>query len=378
MAPDCATMADHLNAPPSDPLDALRPALSAIVARFQGGADDEGPALIAPLGGGLINDTWAVGSDRVLQRLHPIFAATVNDDIAALTPVLRAAGVPVPALLPTRSGASCVVVPVGESADPRGCGVFRMLTRLPGRCHAKVASPAMAGSAAALLARFHGALADCGHRFAFVRPGAHDTDRHVASVGRALSAHPDHRLAAEVRELERELSARWASAPRLPDLPERIIHGDPKISNLLFDDAGEAIGILDLDTMARSTLDIELGDALRSWCNRSAEDETAILDIDVFAAALEGYAGAAGASWTQAEAAAALPGLWRIALELSARFAADAIAESYFGWDPQRARARGEHNLMRARGQLSLVRAVEEGRPRLQAIANRAASAASA
>ncbi len=365
-------MADQLDASPTDPLHALRPALLEIVSRFAGGDDADVAPTIAPLGGGLINDTWAVGDDRVLQRLHKIFAATVNDDIAALTPRLRAAGVPVPALLPTRTGASHVVVPVDGVADPRCCGVFRMLTRLPGRCHDKVGGPAMAGSAAALLARFHAALAGCDHRFAFVRAGAHDTDRHVASVGAALAARPDHRLAAEVGEIQRELSARWSAAPRLPALPERIIHGDPKISNLLFDDAEQAIGVLDLDTMARSTLDIELGDALRSWCNRSAEDESAIFDVDVFEAALEGYAGAA-AAWSQAEAAAAVPGLWRIALELSARFAADAIGESYFGWDPRRAPARGEHNLLRARGQLSLVRAVEQARPRLEAIASRAA-----
>ena len=53
-----------------------------------------------------------------------------------------------------------------------------------------------------------------------------------------------------------------------------------------------------------------------------------------------------------------------ISLELAARFAADALNESYFGWNPERFAGRGEHNLVRARGQLSLHRAFVETRPK--------------
>ena len=47
-----------------------------------------------------------------------------------------------------------------------------------------------------------------------------------------------------------------------------------------------------------------------------------------------------------------------ISLELAARFAADALFESYFGWDPARFPGRGEHNLVRARGQWSMHQAL--------------------
>jgi hypothetical protein len=47
-----------------------------------------------------------------------------------------------------------------------------------------------------------------------------------------------------------------------------------------------------------------------------------------------------------------------VALELCARFSADALRESYFGWDPTRYASRGEHNLARARGQWALHGAV--------------------
>ena len=51
-----------------------------------------------------------------------------------------------------------------------------------------------------------------------------------------------------------------------------------------------------------------------------------------------------------------------ISLELAARFAADALDESYFGWNAHRFLSRGEHNLTRARGQWSLHGALVQTR----------------
>ena len=52
-----------------------------------------------------------------------------------------------------------------------------------------------------------------------------------------------------------------------------------------------------------------------------------------------------------------------MSLELAVRFAADALDESYFGWDAGRFASRGDHNLVRARGQWSLHEAVVATRP---------------
>ena len=42
-----------------------------------------------------------------------------------------------------------------------------------------------------------------------------------------------------------------------------------------------------------------------------------------------------------------------MSLELAARFAADALNECYFAFDEKRYASRGEHNRVRATGQLS-------------------------
>ena len=55
----------------------------------------------------------------------------------------------------------------------------------------------------------------------------------------------------------------------------QLVHGDLKISNLIFDAAGKAVGIIDFDTLLVHARAIDLGDALRSWCNWTAEDDRA-------------------------------------------------------------------------------------------------------
>ena len=109
----------------------------------------------------------------------------------------------------------------------------------------------------------------------------------------------------------------------------------------------------------------ELADAMRSWCNPAGEDvRQAEFRLDLFEAAMQGYA--SEADWTEAERASIGPGIERICLELAARFARDALEESYFGFDPTI--GRGEHNLLRARGQAALAASVRRQRSAIEAV----------
>ena len=314
---------------------------------------------VSRLSGGLINDTFALGRRFILQRLHRIFRPEVNLDIAALTPVLTAAGVPVPTIVRTPEGHAWVAI--ADPDDPLA-GAWRILTRLPGETLHRLENRQQARNAGQAVARFHTALRDFPYVFHFTRPGAHDTAGHFRMLAAAVARHPEHRLHAQVADLADALQAGWKAWGEIAQLPPRIIHGDLKVSNLLF--AGdEVVGVLDLDTMARSTLDVELGDALRSWCNTATEDDPAPhFDLETYRAAREGYDEVAGAWLTVAEQRAIGPGVERICLELAARFAADALNEAYFGWNPEKFSSRGEHNLARARNQLALAQDVAKVR----------------
>ena len=131
--------------------------------------------------------------------------------------------------------------------------------------------------------------------------------------------------------------------------------------------------MVDLDTIAPMKLAHELGDALRSWSNPSGEDATEVrFDAEVFGAALAGYAAQAPADLSPAEIDTLAGGTRLIILELSARFAADALNERYFGWDAGRFATRGDHNLLRARAQLLLARDFDRQAERLDQLARAA------
>ena len=75
-----------------------------------------------------------------------------------------------------------------------------------------------------------------------------------------------------------------------------------------------------------------------------------------------------GGLLTAAEWRSLIPGLQTICLELSARFCVDVFRDEYFGWDTERFPSRRAHNLVRARGQLSLSRAVAAERKALEQV----------
>jgi Ser/Thr protein kinase RdoA (MazF antagonist) len=315
-----------------------------------------------PVTTGLINTTYLLTQHgrpvAILQRLNSaIFKASVHLDMHGISEVLTASGVGVPALRRTLTG---------ELWLERDDGVWRAMHHVGDRTVERLTDPADARSAGHLIARFHEALTDLDWTFHHVRAGAHDTDAHMATLATALDELPLHRHHAAIGKLADTLFARWGRlGPDVPtSLPTRIVHGDLKISNLRFD-GPDATSLIDLDTLAHGTLDVELGDALRSWCASASEDATELsFRADIFESAMQGYASGAG-RWgpTQDEWASIVPGIERICTELAARFAADALRESYFGWDPTSFTTRGDHNLTRALGQASLAAAVEQARP---------------
>ncbi len=310
-------------------------------------------AHVEPLGSGLINDTFAVREgdrDWVLQRVHTVFSPDIHHNIAAVTEHLVSKGIATPRLRPTRDGALW---------SERSGRAWRVMTRMPGVTFDAMRSAGQARAAAAALGRFHGALQDLERTFGRLRRGGDDTPAHLQRLRDALAEHTEHRLYDVVAPLAEMLLRSAESLPALDGLPSRVAHGDPKLNNVMFAGprgaaAEDALGLIDLDTVAPMPLHLELGDAWRSWCNPKGEDEAhAVFDLDVFEASLLGYT-EAGPSLEAAEREALTYGVEVISVELATRFLADALNESYFGWNPDRYATAGDHNLIRARGQWSL------------------------
>lgn len=370
LAPEEALELWHLGGTPGGPLGVtLRPAPDA----------------------GLINETWFVdrpeesseepspGADRepvaVLQWLNPITHPAMHLDVAALTARLRGRGMTTPELIPTADGRLWL------DDDAHGC--WRVWTYVPGTTLHRLETPAQAAAAGDLVGRFHVALAGWDHEFQAPRRNIHHTPSRMAELERAVAECPDHPLASAATELAESISeawGRWREDGRL-DLPERPCHGDLKISNLRFtetqtEDGVRGVCLLDLDTLGPQTLAAEMGDAWRSWCNPAGEEEPEAVrfDFGLFAASARAWA----VHWARLrdevseealspeEVASLVPGIERICLELSARFCADALRNSYFRENRDRFPEPGRHNLVRATSQHRLAERAREVRGRCE------------
>ena len=326
-------------------------------------------ARLTPAPGGLINRTWIAtlgsGERRVLQRVSPIFDPRIHEDIERVTAHLAAAGLLTPRLVRTRAG--------GLYAERDGA-CWRVLTYVEGVTRDAPASAAQARSAGTLLGRFHAALAGLDIELTATRFGVHDTARHLSALERALSEHVRHRALRETAALAAEIAALAERLAAPIATPERLVHGDPKFSNVVLESpTGDARALIDLDTLTRMPVPLELGDAMRSWCNPHAEDAPqAGFSVEYFAAALEGYAAGSEGLLSEVEWRAIPGATLTIAVELAARFCADALDERYFAWDPARYPDAAAHNRARTRGQLRVAAAVAEALPALEAAAERA------
>jgi Ser/Thr protein kinase RdoA (MazF antagonist) len=142
-------------------------------------------------------------------------------------------------------------------------------------------------------------------------------------------------------------------------LPLRLMHGDPKINNVLFDiDTGHAIGMVDLDTVKPGLVHYDIGDCVRSGCNPLGEEtqdwQRVHFDPDLCEALLQGYLAAAHSFLTAADYDYLFDAMRLIAFELGLRFFSDYLAgDVYFKVKYP------EHNLARALVQFQLTASIE-------------------
>jgi Ser/Thr protein kinase RdoA (MazF antagonist) len=317
-----------------------------------------GSLQVRMLSTGLIHRTLHIRGERgeyVLQRVSDVFAPEIHDNIDAVTRHLKAHGFRTFELLPTHAGERSIDVP--------GEGRWRLLTHLEGVCFERIQSEAQARSAGSLVGGFHSALDDFDAQLAPMGIPMRNTALYLERLHVAVEAHSKHRLVDHVRAAAAQIEAALAALGPPLALPERVIHGDLKLANFLFEGAGppardQASALIDLDTLMRAPLWSEWGDAWRSWCNRpqTAGQDTGF-DLGVFEASLHGYVEGYGQPLSATEKQAFATATERITLELCVRFATDILEESYFAWDETQYETAGDHNVARVRNQLAFFEA---------------------
>jgi Ser/Thr protein kinase RdoA (MazF antagonist) len=342
-------------------------AAAALHFQFQGDV-----TAIAPHGNGHINDTWrvtchaATGPARyILQRIN---RSVFRDPVAVMQNIERVtahiaaqvAGEPDSArraltLIPAKGGRSWHI-----DADGDTWRAYRFIEN----AHTAEAatSPGRAFQAARAFGQFQQRLAGLPlPRLNETIPDFHHTPKRFAALERTIAADVCNRAALARPEIDFAL-ARQPVADMLLNagLPERIAHNDTKLNNVLFDDAtGEAVCVIDLDTVMPGLALCDFGDMVRTTTNSAEEDEQDLskvtMRISFFEALLRGYHQAGGSSLASAEKRHLAVAGKLLTFEQGIRFLADYLAgDAYYKVH------REGHNLHRCQTQFKLVESMEQ------------------
>ena len=331
-----------------------------------------------PLTRGHINDTYVAAFEQdgrrirhLIQRVnHDIFknVPAMMDNVGRVTrhaaSRLHADGCDevsrrVLTLIPTREGLSF-------HRDEEG-NFWRSFVFIENtRSHDAIESVKQAHDVARAFGNFQRLLVDLpGGRLNETIPNFHHTRSRFDALMQAVAEDRAGRAASVQKEIEffkqREtLVDVLLGLLARGEIPERVTHNDTKLNNVLFDEtSGEAVCVIDLDTVMPGLALYDFGDMVRTATSPALEDERDLskvrMQMPMFEALVGGYLESADGFLNDAEKAHLAFSGKLITFETGARFLTDHLqGDVYFKIH------RPQHNLDRARTQMKLVESIEE------------------
>ncbi len=276
---------------------------------------------------------------------------------------------------------SLIVIPTrdGKSYYQNGGGeVWRTFVFIEGvETFEAVQSPEQAYQAGRAFGDFQHLLVDLpGERLFETIPNFHNTRKRFAALQKAIQ--DDHYNRAKDARPEIEFALKHEpivdvilSAMAKGRIPERITHNDTKFNNVMMDVlTGEAMCIVDLDTVMPGCALYDFGDMVRTTTSPTLEDEPDLskvkMQMAMFKKLADGYLSAAGQFLTKPEKAHIAFSGKLITFEIGTRFLTDYLSgDTYFRIH------RPGHNLDRCRTQFKLVESIERQEEAMQKFVDR-------
>ena len=343
-----------------------------IVSRF---ATEGTVADIRPLGNGLINDTYKVSTkeadapDYVLQRVNTTVFTDVDmlmDNIAAVTRHIRKKLEAANVTDIDRKVLRFIAADGGKLYHREADGtVWRMMVFIPNAKTYEAVTPEYSYFAGNAFGHFEDMLVDIPEKLGEVIPDFHNMEFRMKQLREVIEKNPAGRVGEDtVMQLldligkDAEEMCKAERMGREGKLPKRVCHCDTKVNNMMFDEDGHVLCVIDLDTVMPSFVFSDYGDFLRSAANTTAEDDPDMSHVafneEIFKAFTCGYI--EGARFLTPMETENLP--YAVALfpfMQSVRFLWDYLSGDHY-WKckyPQ-------HNLDRARNQMRLYQCVRE------------------
>ena len=176
-------------------------------------------------------------------------------------------------------------------------------------------------------------------------------------LGRLKNIEPEMKFV----DAHRDMAGKVLDLMEAGKIPVRITHNDTKINNVMLDDkTGEAIAVVDLDTVMPGSALYDFGDMVRTATASAEEDEKDLSKvyskIEYFESLTKGYLSQAKFLNKHEIDNLVFSGM-HITFTIGIRFLADYLAgDVYFKTTYD------EHNLVRARTQFKMVESIEEQR----------------
>ena len=195
-------------------------------------------------------------------------------------------------------------------------------------------------------------------------PNFHNMEFRLQQFHEAIANDPAGRLE-EVSSLVEEIEKRADSMCiqermyREGKLKKRTNHCDTKVNNILFDEEGNVLCVIDLDTVMPGFVLSDIGDFIRTAGNTGAEDDENLdnvrVNIPIFEAYTRGYMETARSFLTPMEIQLLPYGGRLLTYMQTVRFLTD-----YINGDVYYKIHRPKHNLIRTKAQFKLLQSLEE------------------
>ncbi len=305
---------------------------------IQGFCSHPDTAVITTLGEGNINDTFLVRTNTrsfVLQRINShVFPEPqiIIDNLELLSQHLNAT----PASSEQHwEDASLILALDGSTSIHDNEGkLWRALSYIENSiCYSRAVTSLQAEQTGWALGYFHKRLAGLQTESMKVSlPGFHELKKYLLQYDQlsnknTWSNSPEIQFCTKAIKDIREDALLLETSLLKNKSSLTLVHGDPKIANVLFDKETKlAISLIDLDTVGPGFPQHDIGDCLRSVCNSGGEEselKEVTFDLNLCERTLAGYFNASERFLTTEDSALIYDGLKAITYELGLRFFTD-------------------------------------------------------